>query len=171
MQQSRMEDKPPVGVEARAEDDQNQFLGLSQKNANLRSQVSGRKSDGDTQTGSVSETGAENEDAYPRAFQTEADCVMILPVQRRIVQKQECQSKNSKAVHFSQENFGQKNPKRGTSCSPKSTSCKSPQRRSPRRTARSITRLMTRRTPRNAAASRRIGQITPKREVSQCWRP
>jgi len=184
MQESRMEGEPTMAVEARAEDDQTHLPNLLQNNANHRSQKI--------------KSQAENEDAYPGVLQREAETVMILPVKRRTVQNLECQpktpkAKTPKAVHFSPQHSRQKNPKcgtsrspknmtRGTSRSPKNMTCgtsrKSPQRtgKSPRRTARSITRLMTRRTPRNAAASRRVGQSTPKCDapcwpVSQRWRP
>lgn len=123
----------------------------------------------------------ENEESYPGVMRAEPETVMILPVQHRSVQDGRCFPKNSKTVQFSPRSSRHKNTKCGMSCSPKGTamSRKSPKGRSPRRTARSITRLMTRRTPRNAAASRHknvIKQSSPKFDapcwpVLRSWRP
>jgi len=145
-----------------------------QSDAGHYSQVSGDDPVCTTKSDSIPERtaahpAAEKEDTWCGEKQAQAKADMILPVQRRADQSIQCTPKNPKAVHFTP-----KNAKCATSCSPKSatcsTSCRRRQRRSPRHTARSVTRVMTRKTPRNAAASRHIKHGSPTYGAEPpCW--
>jgi len=117
----------------------------------------------------AAQSAVENEDNYPGVEQVQPEAVMILPVQRRSVQNSPSCPKNSKAVRF--------NPKDTTcstrspqcrSSSRKSPHCRSTSRRSPQRASCSVTRTMTRRTPRNAAASQRVKRGSPTYDAP-CW--